>query len=151
MTKTRLHLLVPLLATALVAAAGCSNPKSGVSDSITSQYQQSKGDNVDLAVANPADWDRVCIIGPRAGEKVLRIALGFEWNAAQRTNINTNDGIALLIFVKGNQVEEFAEHPRTLGDFATLSGQCYARDKARFYQAHASQTRPAGMYPKSET
>jgi hypothetical protein len=150
MTNIRLHLPSLLLAVAVVAASGCSDPKPVISDAIAAQFQQSKGDLVDLAVAHPGDWDRVCIFGPRPGEKAVRIALGFEWNAAQRTHINTNDGISLLLFLKGNEIEDVVEHPRKLGDFASVSGQCFAPGKARFYSAPKSETRAGGMYPKAE-
>jgi len=139
-----------LLALALVAAGGCSDSKPGVSVNIAGQMEKSGGTKVDLAQANTDPWDRVCMLAPMQNQSVTRKMLGFEWSAGDHTAITRNDGISLLIFVQGNQVAKFTEHPRNLGDFASLTGRCFPRDKAVFYQAPNSQGRAGGMYPIGE-
>jgi hypothetical protein len=50
--------------------------------------------------------------------------------------------------VSGGKVAAYAEHPRNLGDFANLSGQCFPRAQAHFVQRSASKQGPIGLYPK---
>ena len=142
--------LVCLLALVVLADSGCSDSKPGISVSIAGQFRRSNGAKVDLVEANPNPWDRVCIMGPGSSNNTARNMLGFEWSPDDHSVIRRNDGISLLIFAKGNQVVDFVEHPRNLGDFANLTGQCYAPEKAVFYQANASEARKAGLYPRGQ-
>lgn len=135
----------PLL---LFGAAGCHESSPGISVNIAAQVRDTAGGNVDLAKAFEGDWERVCILAPYADNAAARAALGFDWDAEGKTAIHGNDGIALLLFVHAGKVAAFAEHPRNLGDFASLPGQCFPRAQARFYQRQASKQAAAGMYPK---
>jgi hypothetical protein len=140
----------PCLLAALVGLlSACSESDPGISVSIAGQFRRSAGANVDLVEANPGDWDRVCVLGPYSDNAAAKRVLGFDWNVEGRTPIRRNDGIAVLLFVRGNEVTEHIEHPRNLGDFVPNSRKCIARADARFYQASETKDRPAGLYPKS--
>jgi hypothetical protein len=137
-----------LLAGALLGCSvGCTESKPGIAVSIAGQFRRSNGALVDLAKANPGAWDRVCVLGPYSNNAAAKTTLGFDFDAEGRTAIQGNDGIVLLLFVRGDQVTDFVEHPRNLGDFAALSGQCFERKRARFSQGAPSPAGPAGMVP----
>ena len=144
----RTSCLLCLLTIGTVAGSGCSDASPGISVSIAGQFRRSNGANVDLAQANADAWDRVCVLAPHSDNTAVKQALGFDWDAEKKSAITSNDGIALLLFVRGQQVSAFAEHPRNLGDFAPLSGQCFPRAQARFQQAPEAKGKPAGLYPK---
>ena len=139
-----------VLAAIVGAAAGCSEADPAISVSIAGQFRRSAGGNVDLVEANPGEWDRVCVLGPYSDNAAAKRTLGFDWDVEGRTPIRRNDGIAVLLFVRGKEVTEHIEHPRNLGDFVPNSGKCIARANARFYQASETKEKPAGLYPKSQ-
>ena len=116
---------------------------------IAAQFRDSAGGGVDLTKSYEADWDRVCFLAPYSSNATASATLGFDWDAEGKTAIKRNDGIVLLLFVHAKQVAAYAEHPRNLGDFAHLSGQCFPRAQARFVQRSESNQGPAGMYPQS--
>ena len=142
--------LVGLLAIATSSGVGCSDASPGISVNIAGQFRRSNGGRVDLAEANPQAWDRVCVLAPYADNAAAKRLLGFDWNAEAKTAIRRNDGIALLLFVRGNQVAGFAEHPRNLGDFVPQANKCFPRAQARFRQAFEAKGKPAGLYPIAE-
>ena len=138
-----------LLGTAFVACtAGCSESDPGIAVAIAGQFRRTNGASIDLVEANPQAWDRVCVLGPYADNADAKAMLGFAWDAEAHSAIHDNDGIALLVFVRGGQVAQLVEHPRNMGDFAALSGQCFPRARARFYQSSQPQAGPPGLYPK---
>ena len=63
------------------------------------------------------------MFGPYSDNKAGQKLLGFDWDLESKTSIASNDKIALLLFVKGQEVVETVEHPRRDGDFANLSRQ----------------------------
>jgi hypothetical protein len=139
-----------LLAVLAGLAVGCSEADPAISVSIAGQFRRSAGGNVDLVEANPGEWDRVCVLGPNSDNAAAKRLLGFDWDVEGRTPIRRNDGIAVLLFVRGKEVTEHIEHPRNLGDFVPNSRKCIARADARFYQASETRERPAGRYPKAK-
>lgn len=145
--SARLLLCVALFASSLAA---CTEADPAVSVSIAGQFRRSAGGKVDLVAANPGAWDRVCALAPYSGNDAARRVLGFDWDVEGRTPIRRNDGIVVLLFVRGREVTAHVEHPRNLGDFIPLAGKCVARADAQFYQARESARGPAGLYPKSK-
>ena len=148
MKLLRTTTLACLSALTTLTGVGCSDASPGISVSIAGQFRRSNGAKVDLAEANAGPWDRVCVLASGADNGAAKKVLGFDWDSEGKTAIRDNDGIALLVFVRGTQVAAFAEHPRNLGDFAPMSGRCFTRGQARFQQALDAPGKPAGLYPK---
>jgi hypothetical protein len=126
------RLLPPLVAMAL--AAGCGKSVPGLGEQIAAQYA-SEAPVIDLGAVGPADWDRVCIFAPYSTAQLHgRPALGFDWDMDSLSSIGSNEGISLLVFVQGQQVQAFVDHARGKGDFAYAArdGQCFSRDAAKF-------------------
>lgn len=117
-----------------------------ISDSIARQFKASRGARVDLALAYPAAWDRVCVLGPYADDGTARRALGFDWSAETKSSIHYSDTISVLVFVRANEVVSYVEHPRNKGDFSNLSEHCYARAKAVFRQLDHPDHGWAGLF-----
>ena len=92
----------------------------------------------------------MCILGPYSNNKAAKDALGFEWNAELKTSISSYDGISLLVFVKGNKILDYVEHPRKNGDFSNLSGKCFSHEKANFFQNPAPEDGWPGLFSKHE-
>ena len=137
----------PGLLCCALAVAGCT-PGPGISMEINGQFRDSQGGDVDLAKAYPANWDRVCILGPYSDNATAKSALGFDWDIEGQTAIHTNDGLSLLLFVRQDKVLAAVEHPRAMGDFTKLSGKCFARARARFYQVQRPEAGGPGLFPK---
>ncbi len=131
---------------AMAMAAGCSDSRA-ISSSISDRFNASGRKSIDLADAVPGPWSRVCVLGPYSTNTVARQALGFDWDAESRTNIERDDGIALLLFVEGDDVVAYTEHPRSDGDFTNLSGQCFTRNAAWFVQINRPETGWPGLFP----
>ncbi len=131
----------------LVALTGCHG---SASSTIESQFSVSGRKRVDLAAAVPGDWDRVCILGPYSGDDVANRTLGFKWPAETLTDIEQDEGISLLVFVKDKSVIGHVEHSRGSGDFSNLTGRCFSRANAKFMQVdHPAKGWP-GLFPAGE-
>ena len=141
-----------LASAVLMCAAGCERPLAGgeISHEIAKQFELSGRRSVDLAKAAPGPWEKVCIIGPYMDNTGVSATLGFEWDSRSKTSILTNDSISLLLFVRGNQVVEYVEHPRKHGDFSNLNTRCFAREKALFMQDQAPAAGWPGLIPKHD-
>ena len=117
--------------------AGCKNTEQAkenkqISVLIDQQFNQKNLGYIDLAKVSDASWDRVCIIGPYALNKTAEDLLGFKWDIEENTEITSNDGITLLIFVKNKQVVEYVQHPRNKVDFSSGKIGCLPRNSAKF-------------------
>jgi hypothetical protein len=131
-------------AIALLLAA-CGSPE--ISSAISEQLARTGGRSVDLATVVKHSWDRVCILGPYSNNKIAQSTLGFEWDAELRTSIQFNEGISLLVFVSGQDVVAYVEHPRNMGDFSNLTARCFPRSNAQFnYDPHPKNGWP-GLFP----
>lgn len=128
--------------------AGCEPPHSNVSEELTRQFQASGRSFVNLADVLPSPWEKVCIMGPYSDRKSVDTTLGFEWPDLPKTVIETNNDIALLLFLKGGKVVEWVEHPRRDGDFTNLSRQCFQRDQAMFEHLSNPPKGYPGLFPK---
>jgi hypothetical protein len=132
----------------LFVFSGCDSPASGVSEEITRQFKSSGRTFVNLANVLPTVWEKVCILGPYATSKHAYDMLGFSWPVEMESTISTNDKNALLLFVTKQEIVEFVEHPRSNGDFANLSRQCFARDQAIFHHLTNPKKGWPGLFPK---
>lgn len=114
----------------LILLFGCSTGSSSISAQITAQFEASKTAPIDLSVAGPASWERVCVLSPYTTNKTAEQVLGFRWDAESKTSIAGSDGINVLVFVQNQQVVAYAEHPRNKGDFSKLQPRCLPRSQA---------------------
>lgn len=71
--------------------------------------------------------------------------LVFDWNAEWKTSIRSNDGIAVLVFVKDGEVLRYLEHPRADGDFSRLGGKCFPREASLFVHEPIPRTGWPGL------
>jgi hypothetical protein len=132
-----------------LATAGCTEHDS-TSSAIAKQFAQSKGTSIiNLAAAVPGTWEKVCVLGPYSNDNTARKTLGFEWSAETKTSIQTNEGIAVLLFVQDNKVVAFVEHPRNHGDFSNLTTQCFPKQKAQFFHDPQPTKGWPGLFPKN--
>ncbi|MEP7044395.1 MAG: hypothetical protein ABI843_15125 [Dokdonella sp.] len=138
-----------LLLLALAAPAGCQHG-GAASSGIAAQFSASGGKSVDLALAVPGNWDRVCVLGPYSNDAAAAETLGIDWSAETLTSIKHNDGISLLVFVQGKSVISYVEHPRKLGDFTNLGGRCFPQTNAKFTQVGRPAKGWAGLFPVHE-
>ena len=132
----------------LIFVSSCNSSTSDVSENITRHFQSSGRTFVTLTEVVPGKWEKVCVFGPRSDNKAAKKLLGFDWDLESKTSIASNDKIALLLFVKGQEVVETVEHPRRDGDFANLSRQCIAREKASFNHETNPKKEWPGLFPK---
>ena len=82
-------------------------------------------EKIDFSKTIHTNFDHVCIFGPYINNESVEHILGFKWNIEEKTNIQIEDGHNVIVFVKDKQVIQYVKHPRNLGDFSSLSGQCF--------------------------
>jgi hypothetical protein len=105
--------------------------RSDISKELEAQLQKNNRERIDLSQVGGSDWQRVCVFGPYSDNKRAEKTLGFKWDLEKNApSIVSADGVNVLAFVEGKDVIEHVEHPRSLGDFAKLSGQCFSRGDA---------------------
>jgi len=105
---------------------------ASVSRELSRQIQRGPGTTIDFAEVAPFAWDRVYVFGPYTPPAQIHTSLGFQWDGISRTSIELNDGVNLVVFVRGTEVVYWLEHSRKeeLGWLANSGG--YAREQARF-------------------
>jgi hypothetical protein len=103
------------------------------SHALWQQVGRGPGAVVDLAQLGPTDWDRVYIFRPYTSAETIQQALGFRWPDAERTSIEFNEGVNLMVFVKDGESVGCFEHPRNRGDLTGIANMAgYSREDARF-------------------
>lgn len=117
--------------------AGCGG--SDISSEIS--RQAGTGDRLDLTQVGGSNWDRVCFLGPYTTNAAAEKTLGFAWDVELRTDIESSDGINVLVFVTGQHVASYLEHTRHQ-DFWKLSGQCFQRTEAIFVKRDGNYVAP---------
>ena len=142
-----MHFYRGMLVLILVAITGC---RDSASSSIAEQFSASGRKGVDLAAAVPGNWDRVCVVGPYSSDAVAAQTLGFEWPAETLTDIERDDGISLLVFVRDKSAIDYVEHSRGSGDFSNLTGRCFSHTKAKFVQVAKPVKGWPGLFPADE-
>jgi hypothetical protein len=138
------HVVLLLMLVTLIACG------SRDSSSIADQFSASGRKSVDLAVAVPGNWNRVCVLGPYSTDTVAAETLGFEWSAETLTDIGRSEGASLLVFVRRKTVLNYVEHPRRSGDFSNLTGRCFSHGNAKFVQVDQPTDGWAGLFPADE-
>lgn len=69
---------------------------------------------VDFTRVYPSEWDRVYFFPPYTSHEQIHQELGFHWADVAQTSIDQNDGVNLVVFVHGERVIDWFEHPRHL-------------------------------------
>ena len=113
-----------------VLLASCSSQDRGISDRIRTQIRASKTGPLDLGPVGPQGWERVCIFGPYSTKKEVEQDLGFKWDFDSKSSASVDDGINLIVFVRGNEVLGHVDHPRRDGDFDSDKTPCTVRTRA---------------------
>ena len=140
------HLATVITLFAAIVNTACTS--GDISASIAKQYKESKGTSVNLAIAAPGEWDRVCIVGPYANNDRAKKILGFYWDVESESSITLNEGISLLLFVRNQDVIFHVEHSREEGDFTTVSSKCFTQSEAVFFYDVNPKTGRGGLYSK---
>lgn len=109
-------------------------PAAAWSEALAAKVRLGRGTAIDFAEIAPDPWERVHIFGPYASARQIDSGLGFHWKDAQRSSIETNDAITLVVFVRNGQVIAWFEHPRNEGDLVpVVDSNGYPRAQARFH------------------
>jgi hypothetical protein len=117
-------------AIAMLFLSACMNNDNIISQKLTAEFNASTSAPIDLAKLSPPTWEKVCILGPYTTNGEAEKVLGFKWDVEKKSIVTTNDGINLLVFVKGREVLAYAEHPRNKGDFSKLQSRCLTRKQS---------------------
>ena len=144
------HARLVLISTAFTTLSACDAYFAEAESSrvIAKYFEESGRKSVDLALAVPLEWDKVCVLGPYSSNAAVRDTLGFDWDAKAKTSISSNDGVSLLLFVRSDQVIQHIEHPRRSGDFSNLTKQCFPRTNAIFIQNERPAKGWPGLFPR---
>jgi hypothetical protein len=121
-----------LLSVAATLLSACSEGDSSISAAIVDQFDRVMVPVVDLSVVGPPGWDHVCVLTPYTSNAETEKVLGFKWDSDKKTTIGGSDGINVVVFLKGQEVLAFTEHPRNKGDFSGVDSHCVSRERAKF-------------------
>jgi hypothetical protein len=124
-----MEILAPF-AIAMVLLSACTNGDNSISKKLTAEFDASTSASIDLGKLGPPTWEKVCVLGPYTTNKATEKVLGFKWDVEQKSSISENDGINLLVFVKGQKILAHTEHPRNKGDFLKLQSRCLTRKQS---------------------
>jgi hypothetical protein len=128
--RNEMKKVITVLFIFLVSSCGFS--RSDISKELETQIEKNYWESIDLAEVGGSAWRRVCVLGPYSDNKSAEKTLGFQWDLEKQTSsIVSADSVSLLVFIEGKNVIAHVEHPRNLGDFAELSGQCFERADAK--------------------
>ena len=136
-----------LIVLMLAALSGCRSQDSAA---IADSFSSSEPGAVDLSATVQGNWDRVCVLGPYTNNQKAAQTLGFAWAVETLTDVYRNDGISVLVFVRGDAVLKHVEHSRGSGDFSNLSGRCFPRDRAKFVHVARPVKGLPGLFPADE-
>lgn len=129
----------------LFLLSSCSFGISQTSKEIETQLKNNNWERIDLAKVGGSFWRRVCVFGPYSDNNKAEQTLGFKWDLEKKTSVFSSDGVSVLAFVEGKDVVAYIEHPRNLGDFAKLSGQCFDRANATLVRDKTSKDNWIGV------
>jgi hypothetical protein len=121
-----------LISVAAALLSACSKGDSSISAAIADQFGRKTVNVIDLSVVGPSGWDRACILTPYTSNVETEKVLGFKWDSDTKTSIGGSDGINVVVFLRGQEVLAFTEHPRYKGDFSGVDSRCVSRERAKF-------------------
>ena len=87
------------------------------------------------------EWETLFIFSPYTPVDRIHTQLGYKWEEAQRTHIDSSETFYLLVFTKSGKVVQHYKFPRTLGDFQNLEdGNTFSKETATFEVKRATDT-----------
>ncbi len=127
---------------AVLFLSACADRNHEINEQIQTQLQAKPMGPLDLALAGPSSWERVCVLGPYTTNEHAEKVLGFKWDATGKTSIGSNDSINVLVFAKGHQVIAYTEYPRNKEDFSKMTPHCLTRNQASLIQSRDGDWAP---------
>jgi hypothetical protein len=123
-----------LLILALVLSACSENQKkSDTYKKIIDPQNLPNSRKVDFANFGVGNWNKVCFFEPYTARGKSTIALGFDWEVTEKTDIGSNEGINVIVFATDSEATEYLEIPRNkIDSFALLPTPCIPRNNAVF-------------------
>lgn len=96
------------------------------------EYRRGRVRAIDFSKVARFGWDKLYIIRPYTSPDQIDSILGTFWLGSRFTTIESNDGIALPVFMQRGHVTQYVEFLRGTADFASAaSPEAYDRDSAR--------------------
>ena len=95
-----------------------------ISSKLTNQFKNNTNKVIVFNEITDFYYDKVCIFRPYTNNEYAESKLGFKWDIEEKTNININDGINIIVFIKNNKVLTYFKHRRDEGDFSKHGGKC---------------------------
>lgn len=130
-----------LFAVIFLSAIGCGGDP--VSDAIGAAVARGPGTRLALSEHTSFVWDRVCIFAPYTPDDKVDALTGIPAAAARAHDIDSNDGINVLMFLDRGEVIESVALSRGRADFGPeLAGRCYSKEQAVFLV----RTTPSGTH-----
>lgn len=124
-----------LTAAAMWLAASCGSRQEDFTAAVVAA---AKGDQLDLAAAVPAEWDRVYVFGPYTTDEKISYELGALWPG--KPSMESRDDVTLLVFRSGDKLAGIAEVPRGGIDLSPLAKPGgHARSESTFSIDKASR------------
>ncbi|MBX7170036.1 MAG: hypothetical protein K1X72_03690 [Pyrinomonadaceae bacterium] len=99
------------------------------------QQKVDNQDNSPLEIKKLTDfsWDKLYIFTPYTPTKVINETLGFESKIIKDIEMDSQEEINLLVFVKDNKLTTLVEFPRRSGDFDKISNpNGFTQENAKF-------------------
>jgi hypothetical protein len=116
---------------------------------LSAQMRRGPGATVDFTEVAPFAWERIHFFAPYTPHDQIHGSLGFAWEGVERTTIHWNEGVNLVVFVRGAKVVYWFEHTRH-EELAELAGpHGYPREQARFTVYVATEGRLALAPPNN--
>ncbi len=137
-----MRIVTSLLLFLAAFTTACTRPPPSATSMAIANAVEMDNELIDISTLSTEDWDRLHVFAPySSGENITR-ELGFEWQDYENSGIFMNEGVSLLLFLKGDTIVEWFVHPRRQGDFALAARSGgYTRDDAVFTLERTSAER----------
>ncbi len=121
-----------LIVAVVLGANGCRG-EGPVNQSIAAAVDGGPGTRLALGEHTTFAWDRVCIFGPYTPDDRVDAITGIPGASGRASDIRSNEGINVLIFIDANRIADSVAHPRGRDDFGPeIVGRCYSKEQAVF-------------------
>jgi hypothetical protein len=88
---------------------------------LISKYESGEVASIDLSTVTSFSWDRVYVFIPYTTPTTIDRSVGLSWRKLCRTEIETAEGINLLIFTYKQKAVHCLEYPIPILDFSPLA------------------------------